>query len=294
MKSIPLRMEQTAPGRYEGTFDASEVGQYILSLSHKDEQGNLRLHTTGATVPYSPEYRELRANEPLLTRLSDVSGGEVHPALARSAVPTPNSQSPTPDLFRHGGRSRTAPQDLWPLLLLVAALLFPLDVGVRRLMLSPEEILGYARRGADWARTRVPSRAAQPQREQALSRLLAAKERVEAEAQGGGEGAATGAGAASPATAGGAVQTGEAPGGGEAVTAPEAAPPEARSAQPQVVWGRRPPGVEPAPPAGGARPEGGSHPDAQPPAPSAETGGSHTSRLLDARRRAREKPKEEE
>ena len=29
MKSLPLRMEQTAPGRYEGSFDASEVGQYI-------------------------------------------------------------------------------------------------------------------------------------------------------------------------------------------------------------------------------------------------------------------------
>src|SRR5207245_7257500 len=79
----------------------------------------------------------------------------------------------------HDGRTRTAPQDLWPLLLLMAALLFPVDVGIRRLLLSPEEILGYARRGVEWARARIPGRAPAPERERALSRLLTAKARAE-------------------------------------------------------------------------------------------------------------------
>jgi uncharacterized membrane protein len=295
MKHLPLRMEQTAPGRYEGTFDASEVGQYILSLSHKDEKGVLRVHTTGAAVPYSPEYRELRANEPLLTRLSDVSGGAVHAPIGKPADPTPNAERPTPDLFRHGGRTRTAPQELWPLLLLLAALLFPLDVGVRRLMLSPEEVMGYARRGGEWLRARVPSRAAQPeQREQALSRLLAAKERAEEQGAEGGE----------PGTreAGG-TESGERPAEGAASTTAEplaatsATPPDTKEspeqpAAPRVVWGRRPPGVEPSPPSGStARPRDAAQPPR--PAPEAEPGGSSTSRLLDAKRRARQKPDEE-
>ena len=75
----------------------------------------------------------------------------------------------------------------------LAALLFPLDVGVRRLMLSPEEILGYARRGADWVRAHAPARAPQPERERALSRLLTAKERAEQGATAPGETPAAGA-----------------------------------------------------------------------------------------------------
>jgi uncharacterized membrane protein/Mg-chelatase subunit ChlD len=309
MKSLPLRMEQTAPGRYEGSFDASEVGQYILSLSHKDEKGVLRVHTTGAAVAYSPEYRELRANQPLLTRLSDISGGVVHAPLegvrraasgvskdGQGTATDAHASRLTPDaFFRHGGRTRTAPQELWPLLLLLAALLFPLDVGVRRLMLSPEEVMGYARRGGEWLRARVPSRAAQPeQREQALSRLLAAKERAEEQGAEGGE----------PGTreAGG-TESGERPAEGAASTTAEplaatsATPPDTKEspeqpAVPRVVWGRRPPGVEPSPPSGStARPRDAAQPPR--PAPEAEPGGSSTSRLLDAKRRARQKPDEE-
>jgi uncharacterized membrane protein/Mg-chelatase subunit ChlD len=310
MKSLPLRMEQTAPGRYEGSFDASEVGQYIISLSHKDPNGVLHLHTTGAVVPYSPEYRELRANQPLLTRLSDVTGGEVHPALwlrapgseapgrqelgAGRRAPGAGSRAPGAELFRHGGRTLTAPQDLWPLLLLIAALMFPLDVGVRRLMLSPEEILGYARRGADWVRAHAPGRTPQPERERALSRLLSAKERAEQLAEGGQPEQQAGAGAAArPSESVSPIHASDAP-----RTIPEPEATAGASQAPRVVWGRRPPGMDAAPPAGGGAP--GPSParpptaaPTEPPAPTTQPGESHTGRLLDAKRRARQKPEEE-
>jgi uncharacterized membrane protein/Mg-chelatase subunit ChlD len=301
MKSLPLKMEQTAPGRYEGTFDASEVGQYILSLSHKDAEGVLRLHTTGAAVPYSPEYRELHANQALLTRLSDVSGGVVHSALVgdSSRQPgsnrgpaidrTPNTQDRTPNrtLFRHDGRTRTAPQDLWPLLVLLAALLFPVDVGARRLILSTGEVAEYARRGVEWARGHVPRRAPAPEREQALSRLLAAKERAEAEGTGDGTRATGGeAGPAAPTEASSA-----APAADPALKPSSESP---RSEPPRVVWGRRPPGVDPAASGGSASGRGTAGQPGTPSSQVPEPGGSHTGRLLDARRRAREKSEEKE
>src|SRR5207302_8780604 len=51
MRSLKLNVEQTAPGRYEGTFEAPEVGQYILSIGYKDRDGRQKLHTAGAAVP---------------------------------------------------------------------------------------------------------------------------------------------------------------------------------------------------------------------------------------------------
>src|SRR5207244_10613173 len=122
MRSLKLRLEQTAPGRYEGTFDAPEVGQYILSIGYKDRDGRQKVQTAGAAVPYSPEYRELQANTATLTRLAEVTGGKFYPPLG--AKP---KEDPRRLVFRRERRATTAPQDLWPALLLAAALLFPLD-----------------------------------------------------------------------------------------------------------------------------------------------------------------------
>ena len=35
-------MNQVAPGRYEGTFDAPEKGQYMISLAYRDPDGLAR------------------------------------------------------------------------------------------------------------------------------------------------------------------------------------------------------------------------------------------------------------
>ncbi|MES4792609.1 MAG: hypothetical protein C4321_06120, partial [Chloroflexota bacterium] len=85
MKSLPLKIAQVAPGRYEASFDAPEVGPYIISLGYKDQNGNQKTQTTGAVVPYSPEYRELEANTATLTRLTEMTGGEMYPALSGPA-----------------------------------------------------------------------------------------------------------------------------------------------------------------------------------------------------------------
>lgn len=168
-----LRVDQTAPGRYEGTFEAPDQGQYVIALRYTDARGTPRIHTVGAAVPYSPEYADLAANTAVLTRLADLTGGRVYPVLNQESM-----LEHLAAVWRHDRRVHSAPRELWPLLLLAAALLLPADIAVRRLAVSR----------ADWqevtavllARLRFPTnrRRTPSEREEGLGRLALAKARA--------------------------------------------------------------------------------------------------------------------
>jgi hypothetical protein len=172
-KSSPrLRINQTAPGRYEGEFEAGEKGQYMVGLQYADREGTPRIHTVGAAIPYSPEYRNLVANSAVLTALAERTGGKVYPNLD----PQPHDN----DLRRHWRHDRTAhtaPQDLWPALVLLAALLLPVDIGVRRLMLGRSEWIAIRDRTYELTLGRIaPGRSEVARaRDEGMGRLLAVK-----------------------------------------------------------------------------------------------------------------------
>jgi uncharacterized membrane protein len=270
-RTLKLRLQQTAPGRYEGDFDAPDVGQYIVSLGYRDAAGRQRLHTAGTSVPYSPEYRELKTNDAVLTRLAEITGGRIHPTLSQN----PDAAT-TRALFRRDRRPRTTPQETWPFLLLLAALLLPADVAVRRLMIEPAEALAWARRGVAWAAEHSPLRRRRRarQREVAMERLLSRKRGAVAEEPIADQG---------PPTA-----------------EPESSPPRTT---PSVIWNRPVPGIVDRPTTDDQRPttdgesarstvdgprseqEAGDR-DKEP-ASSREPDASPTRRLLDAKRRAR-------
>ena len=63
MQSIPLTIEQTAPGRYVGEFDSAQAGQ-LPDLGHA--AGDRRTIRTGVNVGYSDEFRDRETNTPLL------------------------------------------------------------------------------------------------------------------------------------------------------------------------------------------------------------------------------------
>ncbi len=70
-----LEVTQTGPGQYEGTFDVSDHGNYLVSLHYSDPEHDAGMINTGVSVSYSPEFRELGANVPLLQQAAERTGG---------------------------------------------------------------------------------------------------------------------------------------------------------------------------------------------------------------------------
>jgi Ca-activated chloride channel homolog len=103
-------LQQTAPGRYETKFAPSERGVHLLTLYAEGTSGEapLRVATIPYIAPYPKEYRELKPNTALLSRLAEQTGGEmldpekIDEGLKRLYTPTP-------------GKSTQAQGTWWPL-----------------------------------------------------------------------------------------------------------------------------------------------------------------------------------
>jgi Mg-chelatase subunit ChlD len=125
-----VQLHQTAAGRYEGTFPARDEGVYIVRVTAAGEGVRTTGQTMGVVVPYSPEYRGADSTDPgLLTRLASMTDGRVL-ALAQAGP-----------VFEHNLNAARSATPLWPLLLLLAIMLLPLDVGVRRVSVYRADVV---------------------------------------------------------------------------------------------------------------------------------------------------------
>ncbi len=91
LKSGPIELVQTAPGRYEGTIENAESsGNYFISLGYRGADNVQGVISSGVSVPYSDEYRELRSNPTTLenARLGDRRQGRDLEADAPTAAST--------------------------------------------------------------------------------------------------------------------------------------------------------------------------------------------------------------
>ncbi len=62
---------QTAPGRYEATIENAEAsGNYFVNLGYRGPDKVQGVISSGVSVPYSDEYRELRSNPTTLETLA--------------------------------------------------------------------------------------------------------------------------------------------------------------------------------------------------------------------------------
>jgi len=123
-----VRLEQTGPGHYEARFPTKAVGAYMLHLMNI-ENGEVRgTQRLGASVNYSPEFSAAEPNQNLLRRLAEAGGGK----LLEPDMPTDNP-------FLHDRVKTFQPRDWWEWLLKFAIILFPLDVGVRRIQIDRAE-----------------------------------------------------------------------------------------------------------------------------------------------------------
>ena len=121
-----VTLATTGPGRFEGDLPTDQVGSYLLHVTETAGGAVKHVNTFGVVVPYSPEYRELGTDVNSLAAIARAGGGAVLTDVA--------------DVFRVPVPEAHAPQALDELLLVLAILLFPIDVALRRLILRVEDV----------------------------------------------------------------------------------------------------------------------------------------------------------
>ncbi|MEO7719043.1 MAG: glutamine amidotransferase, partial [Capsulimonas sp.] len=142
-----VELSQTGPGHYESTFDTDQTGAYMVNVQRAPDPSKPNAPSSsqslGLVVPYSPEYRTVTPNLPLLTRLTDATGGRF--------------QTDPTRIFRDAPIWEVGRMELAPLLLTLAALLFLFDVAVRRLGLRASQIRDAAVQGVEAAEAKAES-----------------------------------------------------------------------------------------------------------------------------------------
>jgi uncharacterized membrane protein len=262
----PLRFLQTAPGRYEASFPADQVGPYLVGVGARGAGVDLGTRTTGLAVSYAPEYRDLRTHDALLRQLAEATGGRILDA-----------GGPAAEFFRHDRPPASTRTPLWPLLVLLAACLFPLDVAVRKLDVGRRELAAV--RDAVLRRLPLVSRLLAPKKAVADPTLAALQAKIRSlRAGSAGAAALPGTRDSRPGTPDSGPGT---PTASRRFEPSPDAPADAAGPVTGTESATRPPAVPGAPAPAGP-------PAAAPQSPPAE-GGSYMKRLLDAKKRAQEK-----
>jgi Mg-chelatase subunit ChlD len=162
METVQAPLKQVGAGLYQATTRASQPGTYLVRLGINQGDQSLGQATLGFVVPYSPEYRASGVNESFLGSIAKAAGGRL---LTESASA----------FDREGLVAIPQAREIWAPLLLGVALLFPLDVAVRRLLISKKDFL----QGRAWLVGRLSFRP-RPASEQPrlLGQLFQARDRA--------------------------------------------------------------------------------------------------------------------
>ena len=264
LESQTLNLQQTAPGRYEAVFSPEEEGAYFISVAGSTPQDDAGLspesvqQTTGWVLSYSAEYRiepeGFDAPQQLLSNVAALTGGG---SLRDDPV----------SAFAHNLDQERAAQPIWQYFALAGLLLLPLDVAVRRLVLTRSDLQKMRAALTGW----VPGG-----RQRAAEGALAAAGRMERllDAKGRARTARPSEDASAEA--------------GQRSTAPPppvSAPPPRRAAPPSAPPPTPPPTA--SKPARQPRSKPGKAP-AKPAKSTSEGEGSLASRLLESRRSSRD------
>jgi uncharacterized membrane protein len=158
--SSEVPLVQIAPGVYEAPLGEIDSGAYGVRITQTRPGSTPLGRTVGLIAPTAAEYRLLGANEPFLAALRSATGG--------AEIVTPQ------DPWEHDLRTTSRTTDLWPLLLVIALLLWPLDIALRRVSVGRRE---FAAAGA-WVRDLPRRRRVVPARTAATESILATRARA--------------------------------------------------------------------------------------------------------------------
>jgi uncharacterized membrane protein len=248
LTSRAVGLVQIAPGVYEAPLGEIDAGAYIVRVSQTRAGSTPLGRTLGLVAPTPAEYRLLGSNEPFLATLRAATNGR---AIETAAQPW------THDLARTDTYT-----DLWPSLLILALLLWPLDIALRRVSIGRRELAG----ARDWLAGGWRRRGAVAPRPVEVAGMLAARDR------------AAGSSARAAILRGDVAATSEA-----MAAAPAVAPASAPVARVAPV-------AKPAPPAPAHAPPAQAVPPSRPapaPMPAGDDPADTLTRLREAKRRKR-------
>lgn len=162
LDSHTLPLKQIGPGEYQVRHPVEQPGVYLLRVGVNQGDQSLGQVTRGVVVPYSPEYLTSGADRGLLEDLARrTGGGELLDPLSA---------------FVHNLPAADLAREIWRPLLLLAAILFPLDVAVRRLAISRSDL----QKARAWITERLTPqrRRSTTDQPQLLGRLYEARQRA--------------------------------------------------------------------------------------------------------------------
>jgi len=124
--SITLDFRQLSSAQYEARFDAKQTGAYQITVKKIKDGGDVSQQYTNLSVSYSPEFATLKANTKLMREVVDKGNGIFNPT--------------GKELARHSGTPEETYEGLWKWFLLCAALLFPLELAIRRISVTSTQL----------------------------------------------------------------------------------------------------------------------------------------------------------
>ena len=157
---VQATLPQVAPGVYEATLGEIDPGAYAIRLNQTKPGASPLGRTVGLVAPTAAEYRSLGPNEPLLAAIRSATGGRV-------------ADDPVA-VWKHDLATTSTFTDLWPALLVLAMLLWPLDIALRRVSVGRRELAG----ARAWVRALPTRRRRAAPRTADVEVLIAARERA--------------------------------------------------------------------------------------------------------------------
>ncbi len=161
LDSVEAPLKQVGPGKYEATSRLTQPGVYLARLGVNQGDQSLGQIALGLIVPYSPEYKTSGIDLPVLKELAGATGG--------GELTEPQAA------FLHNLPAVEQAREYWWSLLLLAALLFPFDVMLRRLNLTARD---WQTAKAWLARQIVRPRAASTDKPRLFTPLFQARDRA--------------------------------------------------------------------------------------------------------------------
>ncbi|GAB4269035.1 MAG: VWA domain-containing protein [Candidatus Promineifilaceae bacterium] len=162
-----ITLPQVAPGQYEAAFTPNSEGAYFIRVTGKTQGEDEAVvgQTTGWVLGYSPEYQMLEPNMALLAQMAELTNG-------RNLAEWEGDISQA--VLDHSLGSQPTTRPIWHWLTLLAVVLLPVDIALRRLIITKRDL----ERAWESVFGRFRQQPVTVERTEQVSRLFEAKKRA--------------------------------------------------------------------------------------------------------------------